>query len=104
MEQPNGRQPISRRSKAQILELLSEYGKSQGMTVRAFCELHQISEGSFYSARSRYRSGDASQPKSSGFVTIARSAFKEPGSSLFADLCSRGSNFIQSDLTILYML
>ena len=86
MEQPNGRQALSRRSKAQMLELLSEYGKSQGMTVRAFCGLHQISEGSFYSARSRYRSGEASQPKSAGFITIARSAFKEPGSSLFAEV------------------
>lgn len=86
MEQPNGKAPISRRSKARILELISKYDKSQGMTVKAFCKLHQISEGAFYSVRSRYRSSDTSHQKQAGFIAIARPAFKEPAGILFAEV------------------
>lgn len=86
MEQPNGKPPVSRRSKAQILELISKYDKSQGMTVKAFCKLHQISEGAFYSTRSRYRSSGISHQKQSGFIAIARPALKEPTGILFAEV------------------
>lgn len=86
MEQLNGKPPISRRGKRQILELLSKYDKTPEMTVKAFCKLHQISEGSFYSARKRYRSSGTSLSKQSGFIAIARPAFKESTGSLFAEV------------------
>lgn len=57
------------------------------MTVKAFCKLHQISEGSFYSARKRYRSSVTSLSKQSGFIAIAPPvALKESGSGLFAEV------------------
>lgn len=86
MEQTTGKQSTSRRNKEQILELLSEYDKVHGTTVKAFCKRHQFSEGSFYSARSRYRPTDISKPQSSHFIAIASPAFKEPASTLFAEV------------------
>ena len=84
MEQTTGNQSTSRRSKEQILELLNEYDKDHGTTVKAFCKLHQISEGSFYSARSRYRPAGISKQQSSRFIAIASPTFKEPANTLFA--------------------
>ena len=86
MEQINGNQPISRRNKIQMLELLSQYDENPGMTVKEFCSLHQISEGSFYSARKRHRSAGTSKQKSSGFISLGRPAFKEPIGVLFAEV------------------
>lgn len=84
MEQRTSKQPSLRRTKAQMLELLSEYDKKHGLTIKAFCEIHKISEGSFYYARSHYRSVVAPQP--SGFIAIARPVIKEPVSGLFAEV------------------
>ena len=86
MEQTSDKQSISRRSKEEILELLNEFDKEHGMTVKAFCKLHQISEGSFYSARSRYRPAGNSKQQSSGFIAIGSSTFKEPADTLFAEV------------------
>lgn len=86
MEQTNGNQLISRRTKIQMLELLSQYDGNPGMTVKDFCRLHQISEGSFYSARKRHRCADTSKQKSSGFISIGRPSFKEPTGVLFAEV------------------
>jgi hypothetical protein len=56
------------------------------MTVKDFCSLHQISEGSFYSARKRHRSAGTLKEKSSGFISIGRPAIKEPIGVLFAEV------------------
>lgn len=84
MEQTISNQTGSRRTKAQMLKLLSEYDKAHGLTVKAFCELHKISEGSFYYARSHYRSTVAPQP--SGFIAIARPVIKDTAGVLFAEV------------------
>jgi len=55
MDQPNGNQIKRMRSKKQILELLAEYDKDPHMTVKTFCRLHKVTEGSFYTARKGYR-------------------------------------------------
>ena len=86
MEQMNGKQVKSRRSKAQLLDLVKEYDKNPGLTIKAFCKLHQISEGSFYSARSRYRATGASKQKKSGFIALSTPVLKEPGGTLFAEV------------------
>jgi hypothetical protein len=86
MERMNSDQSSGRRSKAQIHELLREFDKSDGLTVTAFCKLHQISKASFYSARSRYRTKDASKQKPAGFIAITQPACKESTGSLFAEV------------------
>ncbi len=84
MEQLNGKASSSRRTQSEVLELLSEYDKNPGMTVKAFCKIHQISEGSFYSARKRYRNGGGAVQKKPGFIAIPSPRFSED--SLFAEV------------------
>jgi hypothetical protein len=86
MEQMNGKQPNLRRSKAQLLDLVKEYDKNPGLTIKAFCKLHQISEGSFYNARSRYLAKGASKQKPSGFIALSTTVLKEPAGNLFAEV------------------
>lgn len=87
MEQPNGQSQTFGSRKQQMLELLGKYDKKSGMTVKAFCKLHQISEGSYYYylGRKRRRSSVTSIKKS-GFIAIAQPVGKEPVSSLFAEV------------------
>ncbi len=54
MDQLNDKKITSRHNKNQLLEMLDEYDKTKGMTIKEFCKLRQISEGSFYSARKRH--------------------------------------------------
>ncbi|MGZ3890623.1 MAG: IS66 family insertion sequence element accessory protein TnpA [Methanobacteriaceae archaeon] len=86
MEQVNGHQVTSKRSRNQIRELLRKYDKTSGITIKAFCKLHQVSEGSFYSARKRLRASAAPLPKPAGFVALSRPAFTEATSTLFAEV------------------
>jgi hypothetical protein len=69
-----------------MLELLAEYDKTQGMTIKAFCKLHKVTEGSFYTARKRYRSAAISKQQSSRFIPIGRTAFNESAAILFAEV------------------
>jgi len=86
MELTLGNQSTSRRSKRQVLALLSEYDKSHGMSVKDFCRLHQISEGAFYSSRKRHRSASKAKTRSSGFIAIASPTIKDPANTLFAEV------------------
>ena len=86
MEQPNGKAPVSRRSKAQMRELLKEFYKNDGVTVKAFCQNHNITEGAFYTARKRYRSARTLQEKRSGFIAIPSPAINGSAGSLFAEV------------------
>ena len=86
MEQPVGTQITSRRNKTQILDLLSEYDKNPGMSVKAFCKFHEISEGSFYSARKRHGSAGNSLQKQPGFIAIPSPRFPGPAGALFAEV------------------
>ena len=86
MEQTNGKQIIFRRNKSQMLELLSEYDKKPGMTVKAFCKIHQINEGSFYSARKRHGYAGRSLPKQAGFISIPSPQLPGSAGTLFAEV------------------
>lgn len=86
MDQPNVKQTVSRRSNKQFLELLAEYDKNQHMTVKAFCRLHNVTEGSFYSARKRYRSATLSKSQSSRFIPIGQPSFNQTAANLFAEV------------------
>ena len=86
MDQLNDKKIISRPSKAQMLEMLDEYDKTKGMTIKEFCKVRQINEGSFYTARKRHRARGSAKKQSSGFIAITRPALKEPAGSLFAEV------------------
>ena len=86
MEQPNDKLSLPRRSKDQMLELLKAFDKNHGMTVKAFCAHHKITEAAFYTARKRHRAGLTSKQKTSGFIAISSPAFKESPGTLFAEV------------------
>ena len=87
MEQTEKKPYSSRRTREQILQILSEYDKKHGLTVKEFCKLHGITEGAFYSFRSRYRSSkSATKNKQVGFIAIADPPPQESGGTLFAEV------------------
>jgi hypothetical protein len=80
------KQVTSRRSRQEMTRLLNEYDKVTGITVKAFCELHQINEGAFYSARKRQRAQSPAQRKVAGFVEIRPTAPEGCANNLFAEV------------------
>lgn len=88
MDQMNDKKMASRRSKTQMLEIVDEYDKTKDLTIKEFCKLRQISEGSFYTARKRHRARGIVKKQSSGFISIASPVLKEPRVSLFAEVNS----------------
>ena len=86
MDQLKDKKIISRQSKTRMLELLEEYDRTKDMTIKEFCKLRHISEGSFYSARKRHRAASSAKKQSSGFIAISSPALKEPAGSLFAEV------------------
>ena len=79
-------QVVSRRSRQEVTRLLNEYENTKGITVKAFCELHQINESAFYSARKRQRAQSPSKGKSAGFVEIRPTVPEGHTNSLFAEV------------------
>jgi hypothetical protein len=80
------KQVTSRRNRQEMSQLLNEYEKAAGVTVKAFCELHQINEGAFYSARKRQRAQSPSKGKSTGFVEIRQAVPEGRTNRLFAEV------------------
>jgi hypothetical protein len=86
MEQIEKKLLAGKRNKEQILNLLAEYEKSHGLTIKQFCQQHGISEGVFYSYRSRFRSKSQGNDKSGGFIAISAPPLKESICTLFAEV------------------
>lgn len=86
MEQTEKQQGSSKRTREQILQIVAEYDKSHGLTVKEFCRQHGISEGSFYSFRSRYGFKNQAKDKSGGFIAITTPLLKESTNALFAEV------------------
>lgn len=82
----NDKQTGSRRSTNQMLELLNEYDKANGMTIKAFCQLHHINLGSFYTARKRHRLRAVPTKQTSGFIAIGKPTHTGPVNNLFAEV------------------
>jgi hypothetical protein len=86
MEQSSQKQTGRRRSREEIIQLLSEYAKSQGTTVKEFCKIHQINEGAFYSARKRHLIQSSVHKKPTGFIAIKPSLPEGRPNALFAEV------------------
>ena len=80
------KQPIGRRTRQEVIQLLDEYDKTTGITVKAFCEHHQINESAFYSARKRRLSQSPARKKAAGFMEIKPSSAEGVPSTLFAEV------------------
>lgn len=70
MEQSEQKASGGRRSRQEFTALLKEFERSKGVTVKAFCALHTIGEGAFYSFRKRYYQKNAKPDKPVGFIHI----------------------------------
>ena len=64
MEQPR-RAP--HRSEQEIFTAIEEFEKAGDISMKEFCEMHQISEATFYNWQKKYKSKD--EPK--GFVAVS---------------------------------
>lgn len=86
MEQTEKKLGSSKRTSEQILQIVAEYEKSHGLTVKEFCRQHGISEGSFYSFRSRYGFKNQAKDRSGGFIAITAPVLKDSTNALFAEV------------------
>ena len=86
MEQTEKKPGSSKRTREQILQIVAEYEKAQGLTVKEFCQRHGISEGAFYSFRSRYGFKHQSKDKAAGFIAITTPVLKNSTNALFAEV------------------
>ena len=86
MEQTEKKPGSSKRTREQILQTVAKYEKSHGLTVKEFCRQHGISEGSFYSFRSRYGFKNQSKDKTGGFIAITTPVLKDSTNALFAEV------------------
>lgn len=81
-QQPQPR--VSRRNKQQLLELIAEYDKTPGITIKDFCKLNKVTQGSFYTARKRHQA--AVKKQTSGFIAIKRPVSDQTVATLFAEV------------------
>lgn len=86
MEQSEQKPSRGRRNRQELLSLLKAFEKSEGLTVKAFCAMHHIGEGAFYSFRKRYYHKKAKQVKPSGFIQIKPPAAEARPGLLFAEV------------------
>jgi hypothetical protein len=86
MEQTENKSGSSKRTREQILQIVAKYEKAHGLTVKEFCHQRGISEGSFYSFRSRYGFKQQSKDKSGGFIAITTPVLKNLTNALFAEV------------------
>lgn len=73
----------SRRTSAEIKDLLESFSQS-GMSAKAFCMLHSISEASYYKWRSRY--ANKSTSKENNFVQLHETPDIKNGAMPFAEV------------------
>jgi hypothetical protein len=86
MEQTEKKPVSGKRTREQILQILAEYEKSHGLTVKEFCKQQGISEGTFYSFRSRYQPKHSSDDIRTGFIAITTPASQASDRTLFAEV------------------
>ena len=65
----NGKSSRKQRSEEEIFNMMEEYERSESFSARDFCELHDISDGTFYNWQKRYRQrNEPGAPK--GFLQV----------------------------------
>jgi len=86
MEQAEQKPAVKRRSRQELTSLLKKFEKCEGVTAKAFCQLHQITESAFYRFRARYHK-KTEAAKQAGFIQITPHRAAENSSGvLFAEV------------------
>ncbi len=61
------------RTEAEIFSLMEEYESSEGITVKEFCEMQDISTQTFYNWQKQYRNRN-NESRQPGFMTVSVNA------------------------------
>jgi hypothetical protein len=78
--------PRIQRTEQEIFSLMEQFESSEGITVKEFCEMQEISNPTFYNWQKQYRNRHA-EPKDKGFMTLTVAPAPEPsGPALFAEV------------------
>lgn len=86
MEQAEQKPSAKRRSRQELTSLLKKFEKCEGVTAKAFCQLHQITESAFYRFRARYYK-KTEAAKQAGFIPITpHTAAEDRPGILFAEV------------------
>lgn len=81
--------PVVRRTKKQILKLLKEFSKTEGISVVDYCKMHKVNKSNFYNWQKRYVLECSAPASPQGFVPLQLpSSVATPGSvpGLFAEV------------------
>ena len=83
--EPNNTPPNTRkqRTREDIMQLLRDYEKSAGMSVREYSELIGVSDATFYNWRKKY--GEAQEPQVA-FVPLEITGIQQSSASLQAEV------------------
>lgn len=86
---PVKRRPVVRRTRKQILKLLKEFNKTEGISVVDYCKMHKVNKSNFYNWQKRYGVECALPSSAQGFVPLQLpSSFSTAGNvpGLFAEV------------------
>jgi transposase-like protein len=73
------------RTPEEIIELLKEFENSEGITIKEFCEINDISDATYYNWRKQYGS-KSKEEKPSGFIELVNPAATSGSEPLFAEV------------------
>ncbi len=74
------------RSEQEIFTAMEEFEKAGDISMKEFCEMHQISEATFYNWQKRYRLKDAVKDEPQGFVNVSIADDHSTEEGLFAEV------------------
>ena len=87
MEPTNSKDGIRRqRTPEEIIKLLEEFDKSEGITVKEYCAMIGVSDAAFYGWRKMYGSKADAEEKPSGFIELISDTPSPNTPQLFAEV------------------
>ncbi len=73
------------RTPEEIIKLLQEFDNSEGITVSEFCQMHDVSDATYYNWRKMHGSRSREE-KPAGFIELIESNEVQHGNHLFAEV------------------
>ena len=83
--EPNNTGGRRQRSAEEIIKLLEEFENSEGITIKEFCEINDISDATYYNWRKQYGS-KSKDDKSAGFIELVNQPSATNSEQPFAEL------------------
>ncbi len=83
--EPNYTGSRRQRTAEEIIKLLEEFENSEGITIKEFCEINDISDATYYNWRRQYGSKSKDE-KSAGFIELVNSPATSGNEPLFAEV------------------